>query len=443
MQFNYKTSNTSFRLLALQLYRTKIRTTSLGLLLITTLVLSCLSTLIFNDRNNEALAQQYIQTIRYRNLVIDLGNGVKTNAQLSFPVIGKEPFPGILLVPGAGPADMTYGGMFLQIAQFLSERGFVVLRYDKRGISENGTNIDSNIWGNMTFDDLKQDAQKAVNVLMQQPEVDAKRITVLGHSEGGEITTRVAIDNPDKVKNIVLMAPRIQSARDAAYYNLVGLPLEYVKQALDKNHNGSISIKEASQDQIFQSMVGDNTSLILTQGLTNGTELLKAAHNSNNDRYLNIDTALKPILESRFENAFEGSKCENPMTGLCPIYFKSILGLNSTLCIIGNVPSTTGILILHGLNDSGSRVQQAFLLQQKLTELNHPDHILITYPDLGHHFYPSSQWTTESGPIPQYVLADLYTWLEAHSGLSHSYVTTSTPSTIGANTSSLNTNKTS
>jgi len=166
----------------------------------------------------EALAQQYIQTIRYRNLVIDLGNGVKTNAQLSFPVIGKGPLPGILLVPGAGPADMTYGGMFLQIAQFLSERGFVVLRYDKRGISENGTNIDSNIWGNMTFDDLKQDAQKAVNVLMQQPEVDAKRITVLGHSEGGEITTRVAIDNPDKVKNIVLMAPRIQSARDAAYY---------------------------------------------------------------------------------------------------------------------------------------------------------------------------------------------------------------------------------
>ena len=111
---------------------------SLGLLLIATLVLSCLSTSIFKQQDG-ALAQQYIQTIRYRNLVIDLGNGVKTNAQLSFPVIGKGPFP--------GPADMTYGGMFLQIAQFLSERGFVVLRYDKRGISENGTNIDTNIWG--------------------------------------------------------------------------------------------------------------------------------------------------------------------------------------------------------------------------------------------------------------------------------------------------------
>ena len=69
--------------------------------------------------------------------------------------------------------------MFLQIAEYLSERGFIVLRYDKRGISENGTTIDSNIWGNLTLDDLNQDAQKAVNVLMQQPEVDAKIITVI------------------------------------------------------------------------------------------------------------------------------------------------------------------------------------------------------------------------------------------------------------------------
>jgi uncharacterized protein len=72
------------------------------------------------------------------------------------------------------------------------------------------------------------------------------------------------------------------------------------------------------------------------------------------------------------------------MAGPCPIYLDSIINLNSTSSIIGNVPSSTGILILHGQNDSGSRVQHAFLLQQKLFELNHPDHTLITYPDLGH-----------------------------------------------------------
>ena len=92
------------------------------------------------------------------------------------------------------------------------------------------------------------------------------------------------------------------------------------------------------------------------------------------------------MLERRFENVFEASKCENPTERPCPIYLKSILSLKSTLSIIGNVSSSTGILMLHGQNDSGSRVQQAFLLQQRLIELNRPDHSLITYPNLGHHF---------------------------------------------------------
>jgi uncharacterized protein len=47
-------------------------------------------------------AQQYIQTIKHRNLVIELGNGVKTNAQLTLPAIGKGPFPGVLLIQGSG-----------------------------------------------------------------------------------------------------------------------------------------------------------------------------------------------------------------------------------------------------------------------------------------------------------------------------------------------------
>lgn len=83
---------------------------------------------------------------------------------------------------------------------------------------------------------------------------------------------------------------------------------------------------------------------------------------------------------------------------------------------IGNISSPTGILILNGENDSQTPGQQAFLIQQRLTEVNHPDHVLITDPNLGHVLYPSSKWFTKLGPIQQYVLADLYSWLEAHSG---------------------------
>src|ERR671939_699562 len=116
----------------MELYRTKSMTLSRGLLLIGILSLSCLSTSIFNKQQDLALAQPNIQTIKYRNLVIDLGNGVKTNAQLTFPAIGKGPFPAVLLVNGSGRTDMNESFTknvkpFWQISQYLSERGFAVL----------------------------------------------------------------------------------------------------------------------------------------------------------------------------------------------------------------------------------------------------------------------------------------------------------------------------
>jgi uncharacterized protein len=48
-----------------------------------------------------AHAQPDLQTIKSKNLVIDLGNGVRTNAQLTLPVVGKGSFPGVLLVHGS------------------------------------------------------------------------------------------------------------------------------------------------------------------------------------------------------------------------------------------------------------------------------------------------------------------------------------------------------
>jgi hypothetical protein len=62
---------------------------------------------------------------------------------------------------------------FFQIAEYLSERGFVVLQYNKRGIDSSYKILDSNVWGNATVHDLQQDAEKVLDVLIQQrPEVN-------------------------------------------------------------------------------------------------------------------------------------------------------------------------------------------------------------------------------------------------------------------------------
>jgi alpha/beta superfamily hydrolase len=400
-------------------------------------------------------AQSDLQTIKYRNMVIDLGNGLKTNAQLTIPAIGNGPFPGVLLTTGSGAEDMNETGgyiridnktgdkiypstPFFQIAEYLSERGFATLRYDKRGIGTNHTILDSNVWGNLTINDLEQDANKALAVLTQQPEVDNSKITVLGHSEGTLIAPRVAIANPDKVKNIVLMGAVALNGSEMLDFQTVSLPLLYAKEVLDKDHNGSLSVQEASKDVTFQRIIGGNLSLILTQNLANGTKIQKTEYNPNNDTYINIENELKPALIEKAKSFFSPSastvsessgKCTN-LEG-CPLYQSSFLALEPNLSTIAKVPSNTSIVILNGENDTQAPVQGAFLLQQKLTEINHPDHIIITYPDLGHEFYPSSQWLTSQGPIQQYVLADLYSWLEAHSGF-----TISTPSFSSSNSTS-------
>jgi alpha-beta hydrolase superfamily lysophospholipase len=418
------------------------------LIIIIAIVLSLysISFLFYGGASSIVHAQSELQTIKYRNMVIDLGNGVKTNAQLTYPAVGggggNGTFPGVLLIQGSGALDMnsTIGYIridnqtgakiypttqpFFQIAEYLSERGFAVLRYDKRGIGANYTILDSNVWGNLTFNDLKQDAEKALAVLAQQPEVDVNKITLVGHSEGAIIAPRVAIDNPSKAKNLVLMGAQAQNVSEALYLQAVTIPLLYAQKVLDHSNNGLISIQEASKNSVFSSMIGNytlNLTLLLTQNITttNGTtaaiEQLHPEYNTDNDTFISINDELKPRLVEKFESfsVVTPGKC-------CPIWLRSEYALEPTLNIIGKVPSDMSILILQGENDTQATVQQAFLLQQRLTEVNHPDHRLITYPDLGHNFYPSSQWQTSQGPIQEYVLADLYSWLEAHSGFTQS-----------------------
>ena len=117
-------------------------------LLILSIIISLysLSFILFGN-NFTILAQQDLETIKYRDLVIDLGDGIKTNAQLTIPAVGEGPFPGVVIFPGAGagsvlPPTSPYANM----AKYLSDRGFVVLLYDKRGVGPNFTISNSNAW---------------------------------------------------------------------------------------------------------------------------------------------------------------------------------------------------------------------------------------------------------------------------------------------------------
>ena len=137
--------------------------------------------------------------------------------------------------------------------------------------------------------------------------------------------------------------------------------------------------------------------------------------NNTNDDLISVEDVLKPGLVTAYENdtspnaSLLSAKCIAVFG--CPSYGKSFSALGSVNSMIGNVTSNTGILILVGENDSLTPLNQALLMQQRLTEVNHPDHQIIVYSDLGHSFVPSNQWIDSHGQMEEYVFQDMFEWL--------------------------------
>ncbi|MEJ2010317.1 MAG: alpha/beta hydrolase [Acidobacteriota bacterium] len=117
---------------------------------------------------------------------------------------GKGPFPAVVLIAGSGPNNRNEEVMghkvFLVLADYLTRKNIVVLRYDKRGIGQSGGN-----YAAATTADFANDAEAAFNFLRTQPEVNPHEVGLIGHSEGGLIGPIVAARNRN-VDFIVMMA---------------------------------------------------------------------------------------------------------------------------------------------------------------------------------------------------------------------------------------------
>ncbi len=117
---------------------------------------------------------------------------------------GKGPFPAILLITGSGPHDrdetIFEHKPFLVLSDYLTRKGFAVLRTDKRGCGKSG-----GVYATATTADFATDAEAGAAFLRTRPEVDQAKIGLLGHSEGGAVAPIVAAQD-SKIAFIVLMA---------------------------------------------------------------------------------------------------------------------------------------------------------------------------------------------------------------------------------------------
>jgi len=116
----------------------------------------------------------------------------------------KGRFPAIVMIPGSGAADRdeTVAGIpiFGQLAGAFADAGYLVVRYDKRGVGQSGGRPES-----ATLADYAEDARAVIRFVEKRKDVDSDRIAIFGHGEGAWIALMTAA-REDRVDAVVLAA---------------------------------------------------------------------------------------------------------------------------------------------------------------------------------------------------------------------------------------------
>ena len=168
--------------------------------------------LYFKPMTNEPAASSpatsppYADAAKFHSEAVTVGEDPwKLRGTLTIPN-GSGPFPAVVLLAGSGPQDRdeTIGPnhVFKDLAEGLSTRGIVVLRYDKRTYAYKTLDPQTTT----VKEEVIDDGVAAVKLLRARAEVAHDRIFVVGHSLGAMMAPEVA-NQAAPVAGIVLLAP--------------------------------------------------------------------------------------------------------------------------------------------------------------------------------------------------------------------------------------------
>ena len=153
-----------------------------------------------------ALAQSMPRGVTERSLRVGQGEWA-VDATLTRPP-GTAPFPAVLLVQGSGMGDrdMTIGHnkIFRDLAWEFASRGIIVLRAEKR-LSQYADKFRAQRILPSLRTEFIDDAITAARMLEHMPEVDPKRVYVLGHSQGATFAPQIA-NEAGGVAGVVILA---------------------------------------------------------------------------------------------------------------------------------------------------------------------------------------------------------------------------------------------
>ncbi len=176
------------------------------------------------------------------------GIGFNLAGTITKPAGATAPLPALILIGGSGPIDRdeTVAGIpvFGQLARDLVAAGFIVVRYDKRGVGQSGGRAES-----VTIADYAEDARSVLLWLEKRKDVNKNRIGLVGHSEGAAVAMLTAGRERGKVGAIALLAgPSTNGAT---------IVLEQQRHLLDlmKIDDGQRAEKVALQEKINAAVI--------------------------------------------------------------------------------------------------------------------------------------------------------------------------------------------
>lgn len=175
----------------------------------------------------------------------------------TYPRTGRN-FPVAILISGSGPQNRNseiFGHKsFWVLADYLTNQGIAVLRYDDRGVGESTGNFSK-----ATSVDFAEDVVAAIAYLKSRKEINLNKIGLIGHSEGGIIAPMVASEN----KNVAFVV-------SMAGVMLPGSELLLLQKELQLQSMGSSEVfitKEIEFDKGIMKLINASTSDSLKRNL--------------------------------------------------------------------------------------------------------------------------------------------------------------------------------
>ncbi len=146
----------------------------------------------------------------YRGEEVSFSNGDVTLSGTLLIPNDREKSPAVVLVHGSSPNERT---TYRSWARHFAENGIAALIYDKRGSGKSTGNTRS-----ASMENLADDALAGIKMLRLRRDIDAGKVGIAGHSQGGWIAPLAAARSGDVAFVIVSGAAAVTPAEQSIFH---------------------------------------------------------------------------------------------------------------------------------------------------------------------------------------------------------------------------------